>query len=352
MTDKDYLYIRAARGERTERFPIWIMRQAGRYMKEYQKVKGKHTFMEMMQIPEVATEVTLQPIKAFGMDAAILFSDILVVSDAMGAGLDYIEQKGPVFKNPIQSEKDLQKMDPKNTAAKLDYVMQAIKLIKKELKPLNVPLIGFAGAPFTVASYMLGDGQGHDLKKFMKILFGQTPLVKKTLETLVDVTADYLNGQIKAGVDAIQIFDSWTNVLSWDLFKEFSLPYMAEVIKKLDNPKKIPITVFGTANSNFYPLLQDIGADVISFDSRIDILEARNNVRTDMAVQGNLDPHYLYAPSAVLKEKTMMLLNSMEDSSGFIFNLGHGVFPDVNESQIKLLVETVKKFENSPSLKS
>lgn len=333
-------YLKAARCESVDRPPIWMMRQAGRYMKSYQAIRSKYSMLEVMKTPELACEVTLQPIKAFGMDAAIIFSDILTVPDALGLGLDFPDGKGPVIAKPITTVKEVESLDIDAITEKLDYVKKAIKLSKKEL---NCPLIGFAGAPFTLASYIVGDGKGHDLSKFMSFAFANKPILLALLDKLSLASAHHLNLQIKAGVDAIQIFDSWSSVLSWGYFQELALPYLKKVISLLHNPKKVPITVFGTGHSVFYPLLQDIGANVISLDSKIDMAIARKEIRPDMAVQGNLDPYFLLAPKKELTLQVKKLLKSMEGKQGFIFNLGHGVLPTVPEENVKLVVDLVKE---------
>ncbi len=344
---KESSYIKSAKCQSVEHFPVWLMRQAGRYMKAYQKLKEKYTMKQLISTPELSCEVTMQPIKAFGMDAGILFSDILTVPDALGLGIDFIDQKGPVTAHPIHTQADVNKLEPEAIVPRLEYVMNAIKLIKEELKPFKIPLIGFAGSPFTIGSYVVGKGEGHNLKEFIDLIFNQPTLVKSLFEKLTKATILYLNLQIKSGVDALQIFDSWSNVLSWNLFKELSLPYLKQILNELDNPQKIPVTIFGTSYSAFYPLLQDIGADVISVDSRVDISHIRKNVKPNIALQGNLDPYFLLAPKSILEREVLSILKSMQGSKGFIFNLGHGVTPDVPEDNIKFLIDLVKEFPAS-----
>jgi len=339
------LYIRTARCQQTERFPVWMMRQAGRYMSAYQQIRQKHSLMQMFRNPDIVAEVTLQPIRAFGMDAAILFSDILVVPDALGLGLSFVDNQGPCFAKPIQSMDDVQSLEPEKILEKLDYVMQGIALTKKGLEayaPIT-PLIGFAGAPFTVASYIVGNGKGHSLPEFMKIMLSAPEMIHALLHKIAEATILYVNKQIEAGVDAIQFFDSWTNVLSLTFFKELALPYLKKVIAAIHNPKKIPIAVFGLANSVFYPFLQESGATVIGFDSHADMRVMRQAITPAIAIQGNLDPHLLYAPRKVLEDTVLSMLISMRNSRGFIFNLGHGIFPDIQEDQIRCVVDLVKE---------
>ncbi|MFA6914906.1 MAG: uroporphyrinogen decarboxylase [Parachlamydiales bacterium] len=341
---QEYSYIQAAKCQPVQHFPIWLMRQAGRYMKAYQKMREKYSMKQLITTPELACEVTLQPIEAFHMDAAIIFSDILTVPDALGIGIEFIDQKGPVAKHPIRSQKDVDRLRPEEISVTTSYVMEAIKLAKEALKPHKTPLIGFAGAPFTVASYIVGKGEGHDLNEFMGLISNQPALIKSLLDKLTEATIIYLNEQIKAGVDAIQIFESWCNVLSWNSFKELSLPYLKQVISRLDNPNNIPVTVFGTTFSVFYPLIEGIGADVISIDSRIDISNVRKVVKPTIALQGNLDPYFLLCSKSVLEKEVMSILKSMQGTKGYIFNLGHGVTPNVPEDNVKFLVDLVKNF--------
>lgn len=337
------LFIQAAKGKPVERVPIWLMRQAGRSMKVYRDLRQKYSMIEVMTTPELASEVTMQPVKAYGVDAAILFSDILVVPDALGLGLEYHDSKGPLIARPIQTQADVDRLDLDLIPGRLNYVLEAIKLVKQELSDSQTPLIGFAGSPFTIASYIVGEGKGHDLKQFMPIVFANLRMIHHLLDIISKATIRYLNAQIKAGVDAVQIFDSWSNVLAWPYFKELSLPYLKQVIAGLDNPRHIPVIVFGTSYGTFYPLLIDSGADVISIDSHVDIADVRKNVPERIALQGNLDPYFLLAPQSIIKEQATSILESMR-GKGFIFNLGHGVLPAVPQENVKFLVDLVKQF--------
>jgi uroporphyrinogen decarboxylase len=339
---KESIYIKSTKCEEVDRIPIWLMRQAGRSMKVYRDLREKYSMMQILKTPELACEVTLQPIKAFGMDAAIIFSDILVIPDALGLGLEFHDSQGPLITRPIRTQADVNQLDISLVPGCAHYVMEAIKMVKEELRLKRIPLIGFAGSPFTLASYVMGGRQ--DLKAFIPIVFNNIQMMHSLLDQLTLATVRYLNAQIQAGVDAIQIFDSWSNVLSWSSFQELSLPYLHKVISQLVNPHQIPITVFGTSYSNFYPLLQEIGANVISLDSRVDIGIARKMIRPDIALQGNLDPYFLLAPKDILKQQALSILTSMKGSKGFIFNLGHGVLPGVQEDHIKLLVDLVQHF--------
>lgn len=335
-------YLRAANCLDVDHAPIWMMRQAGRYMKSFQALRKKHSFLKIVRTPELATEVTLQPIKAFGMSAAILFSDITVIADALNLGLKYQEGIGPSVERPIQTQQDVDALMTEKCLDRLSYVFESIKMVKREL--MQTALIGFAGAPFTVMTYLLKDNLSHGPRKCMRWILHQQVIAHALLDKLSTLTADYLSAQIQAGVDAIQIFESWSHLLSCSFFKQYALPYLKKVIEKLDNPKSIPITIFGTSFSSLYPLLQNIGAQVISFDSRVPIRTMRQAIRSDIAVQGNLDPYFLLASKKVLEKEVMEILESMVEQRGFIFNLGHGVFPEIPEDNVKFVVDLVNNF--------
>lgn len=335
-------YLRAARCLEVDHAPIWMMRQAGRYMASFRATRQKHSFLEIVRTPELATEVTLQPIKAFDLSAAILFSDITVLADCLELGLNYQEGVGPTVEHPIQTSQDVDALVIEGKVDKLDYVFAAIKMVKQECR--QCPLIGFAGAPFTVMTYLLKDTLSRAPRKCLQWIFHHHTAVHSLLDKLSTLTADYLSTQIQAGVDAIQIFESSSNLLSWSFFKEYALPYLKQVMAKLENPAHVPVTLFGTSFSSLHPLLQDMGVQVISFDSRIPIHTLRQVVRSDMAVQGNLDPFFLLASKDRLAKEVGSILESMVGQKGFIFNLGHGVFPEVPEENVKLVVDLVNNF--------
>lgn len=334
-------YLKATRGESPPHVPIWMMRQAGRYMQAFRDLRARHSFMKVLKTPELALEVTLQPIRAFGMDAAILFSDILVIADALDCGLEYQDQQGPSISKPIRTMEDIENLPLEYLEERLQYVFEAVKLVKKELEPLGIPLIGFAGAPFTLASYLMGEK--HDLGQFLKTYYTQPELVRSLLEVLTAVTIRYLNALVEAGVDALQIFDSWSNVLNWSLFQQLSSAYLKQIVEGVLRPADLPITLFGTANSVFYPLLIDCGAQVISFDSKIDLGRVKKELPAHLGIQGNLDPYFLLAPRSILTKEVSSILKSMESHPGFIFNLGHGVLPNTPEDNVKLVVELTQQ---------
>lgn len=337
------LFIKAAFSEATERPPVWMMRQAGRFMKEYWDIKNKYSFLEMCKTPEIAADVTMLPVDLLGIDAAILFSDILVTAEAMGGDLSFTQGVGPKFSNPVRTQSDIDRLDTQ-VIDKLQYVADAIKVIQQRLKG-SIPLIGFAGAPFTVMSYLVEGGSSRDFKLTKLFLHNEPELAHQLLSKIATVTADYLNLQIAAGVNAIQIFDSWAQALAWDDYKEFSHRYITEIISKL-NRKDIPVISFCKGSSVFAPLMAEAKPDVISIDWNVDLLDIKKRLPANVAVQGNLDPHILYADKKVIKERIHRLFERMRGESGFIFNLGHGIMPDIPFDNVKYAVDVIKEWHN------
>jgi len=318
--------------------PIWIMRQAGRYMPQYRKIREKHSFLEMCHTPEIATEITLQPIREFNMDAAILFSDILVIPEALGVGLQFIESRGPVIERPIRTKQDVEQLPNADVRTKLHYVSEAIRLLKPELK---VPLIGFCGAPFTVASYMIEGESSRDLKRTKQWMLRDPNGFHSLLQRLADDSIEYLNMQIDAGVDAIQIFDSWANFLGANQFREFSLEYLNKILRGI---KKTPTILFCRGSSVFAKDLASILPSGISLDWNADLQRVRKEVPTGVALQGNLDPDILYGSKNVIEREVNRLLSDMKDDPGYIFNLGHGIKPDMSVESVRTLVECVQNY--------
>ncbi|MDF3079216.1 MAG: uroporphyrinogen decarboxylase [Sphingobacteriaceae bacterium] len=338
---QDSLFIRAAFSKPTERPPVWMMRQAGRFMKEYWEIKNKYSFLEMCKTPELAADVTMLPVDLLGIDAAILFSDILVTPEAMGGDLSFTNGVGPKFANPVRSKADVDALETDITD-KLQYVADAIKVIQQRLNG-KIPLIGFAGAPFTVMSYLVEGGSSKDFKLTKLMLHNEPELAHQLLSKIAKVTVDYLNLQIEAGVNAVQIFDSWAQALSWDDYKEFSHRYITEIISKL-NRKGIPVISFCKGSSVFAPLMAEAKPDVISIDWNVDLLDIKKRLPAGIAVQGNLDPHILYADKKVIKDRISRLFERMRGEDGFIFNLGHGIMPDIPFDNVKYAVELIKEF--------
>lgn len=338
---QDSLFIKAAFCKPTERPPVWMMRQAGRFMKEYWDIKNRYSFLEMCKTPEIAADVTMLPVDLLGVDAAILFSDILVTGEAMGGDLSFTQGVGPKFANPVRTKADIDRLET-DVTDRLQYVADAIRVIQERLAG-RIPLIGFAGAPFTVMSYLVEGGSSKDFKLTKLLIHDQPELAHQLLSKIAAVTADYLNMQIAAGVNAVQIFDSWAQALSWDDYTEFSHRYIAEIIAKL-NRKDIPVISFCKGSSVFAPLMAEAVPDVISVDWNADLKDIRRRLPAGIAVQGNLDPHILYADKKVIRERILRLFERMRGENGFICNLGHGIMPDIPFDNVKYAIEVIKEF--------
>ncbi|WP_027390586.1 uroporphyrinogen decarboxylase [Chrysiogenes arsenatis] len=333
-----YDFIKACRGEETTRTPVWFMRQAGRYLPEYRAVRKNYTFLEMCQKPEVACEVTLQPIDLLGFDAAILFSDILVPFSPMGLDIDF--NPAPVISNPVRTRAAVEALRT-DAAQETTYVYDAIKLIKSELVSRKVPLIGFSGAPFTLASYAVEGGGSKSYTQLKRMMYADTPLFNELMHKFVIVTADYLNRQIAAGADAIQIFDSWGGILSKQDYETFVLPHMKALMMQIN--RTVPVIFFIGNNAHLLEAQLSTGADVMGLDWRVDFAAART-LMGNRAVQGNLDPTFLYASPALLKERILEILRANAGRPGHIFNLGHGITPETPVDNVRLAVETVHEF--------
>lgn len=319
------------------RAPVWLMRQAGRYMSEYRALRTKHSFLEMCHNPELIAEVTQLPIHAFGMDAAILFSDILVIPEALHVGLRFDDGIGPVIERPLNESADVDALPMIDMRDALEYVAKGIQLLRPQLK---VPLIGFCGAPFTVASYMIEGKSSRDLRKTKQWMLRDPVSFHKLLDRLADHSIDYLEMQIEAGVQAVQIFDSWAGVLGHVQFREFSLAYLEKIVRRIK--PKVPVILFCRGSSVFAPQLAEIAPSAISLDWNCDLAEMRRRIPSSIAFQGNLDPDILYAPLPLLRKEVTHLLKIMHGDPGYIFNLGHGVTPEVPVDAVKVLVECVK----------
>lgn len=338
---KNDLFIRACRRETTERTPIWIMRQAGRYLPEYRAVRNRYDFLTMCKTPELAAEVTLQPIDILDVDAAIIFSDILVIPEAMGLELQMTEGLGPVFPNPITTESDFERLKPVNPAEDLSYVLEAIRITKKELSD-RVPLIGFCGSPFTILTYMVEGKGSKNFAKVKSLLYNHPLFAHKLLQEIAEVSAKYLSEQIKSGADAIQIFDTWGGILSKDMFTEFSHRYIVNLFHKLERNNK-PVILFAKGVYHSIKELSESSADVLGIDWTTEMSTAIELTKGRVALQGNLDPTVLYAEKSIIKREVIRVLNETKNFNGHIFNLGHGILPDINPDKVKFLVETVKE---------
>lgn len=335
------LFLRACKREYVERTPIWIMRQAGRYLPEYRAVRDKYDFLTMCKTPELAAEVTIQPVDIIGVDAAIIFSDILVIPEAMGMKLEMIESKGPKLFDPIRSESDVDKLKDVNPAKDLKYVLDAVALTKKELNN-RVPLIGFAGSPWTLMTYMVEGGGSKNFSEIKKFIYNQPKATHKLLDKIAKSVADYLSAKIAAGANVVQIFDTWGGILSPDDFEEFSLHYIEQVISKIKRNDE-PVIVFAKGVHCRLEKLAHCGADVIGLDWNTELGKVREQIGNKVALQGNLDPTILYSGKEKIKSEAIKVLESFGSGGGHIFNLGHGILPDVEPENAKFLVDTVKE---------
>ena len=307
-------------------------------MPQYRAIRSKYSFLEMCHDPEIAAEITLLPVRLLGVDAAILFSDILVVADALGVGLRFEDKRGPIIERPLNTPQDVDALPKPDIKNSLKFVGDTIRLLRPQLK---VPLLGFCGAPFTVASYMIEGGSSRDLKKTKQWMLQEPVSFHKLLDHIADCTIEYMNLQVEAGVHAIQIFDSWAHVLAHGQFLEFSLHYLKKMMQGLKN-RKIPIILFCRGSSVFAAEMATLNPAAISLDWNAHIGKIRSCVPSNIALQGNLDPDILYAPHGLLKKEVRKMLRSMKGDKGYIFNLGHGIHPDVSMDAVKLLVDLVQ----------
>jgi uroporphyrinogen decarboxylase len=338
---KNDLFIRACKKEKTERTPIWIMRQAGRYLPEYRAVRKNSDFLTMCKTPELAAEVTIQPIDIIGVDAAIIFSDILVIPEAMGMHLEMHEGKGPVFPSPIRTEADAKTLKIIEPVQDLKYVMQAVSLTKRELDN-RVPLIGFSGSPWTLLTYMVEGGSSKNFANVKKMIFNNPKLAHNILDKLADAVSDYLSAKIEAGANAVQIFDTWAGILSQEDYQEFSLRYVEKIISNIKRTDE-PVIYFPKGVHSNLTKVANCGADVLSLDWTMDLGKVRELIGDKVALQGNMDPTILYGTEEVIKERALKTMQAYGNGTGHIFNLGHGILPDISPDNAKTLVDFVKE---------
>lgn len=342
-------FIRACKKQQTDATPIWLMRQAGRYMASYRALREKHTLLELVKTPELAAEVTMQPIHAFDLDAAIIFSDILPLLEAMGLPLAFLAGEGPHIERPVRSEQDIGSLiqsDPRET---LSFTLDAIRLARRELDNKKIPLIGFSGAPFTLACYAIEGGGSKDYRFAKTLMYSNPEAWQQLMRKLSAMIVSYLQAQIEAGVHAIQIFDSWAGALSPRDFSTYVAPHVKHMIETLRGANQgIPIIYFSTGTGTFLNQITELHSDVVSVDWRTDIKSAQDALKPYQALQGNLDPTLLFAPWDVLKNEAAKLLDAAKENNGkrlgYIFNLGHGILQHTPEDNIKRLVDFVHEY--------
>ncbi len=341
---KNDLLLRALLRKPVERTPVWFMRQAGRYLPEYREIrKAAGGFMDLCRNPELACKVTVQPLRRFQLDAAILFSDILTVPDAMGLGLYFEAGEGPRFERPLQTAADIKKIGIPDPDQDLGYVMQAIRVIREELDG-QVPLIGFAGSPWTVATYAVEGGSSKNFPRIKGMLYEQPAVLHKLMEKLTSATIEYLNAQINAGVQAVMVFDTWGGILNPAAYREFSLRYMRRICENLVREKDgntIPVILFTKGAGSRLADMADTGCDALGVDWTTDLADARELTGDRVALQGNLDPSILYAGPAAIRKEVEKVLASYGHGPGHVFNLGHGIHPEVDPASVTAMVSAV-----------
>lgn len=337
---KNDLLLKAALGETTERTPVWLMRQAGRILPEYRAVRNRLSgFKELVTTPELAAEVTIQPVDLLGVDAAIIFSDILVIPEALGLDYEMVEKTGPVFPETIASQKDIDALQVEGAAERLSYVTDAIKITKSELNG-RVPLIGFAGAPWTIFCYMVEGSGSKTFSKARKMLFNEPKMADQLLQLITDATISYLKAQIAAGANIVQVFDSWAGILNPTHYKRFSLAYIEQICAAIT---EVPVTVFAKGAYFAREAMKDLPCETIGLDWNMDISESRKLLGNQKTLQGNLDPCALYGSKEEIKKTTESMLQQFGNSR-HIANLGHGVYPDTDPDKVKYFIETVQNY--------
>jgi len=332
------LILRAARGEPTPRPPVWFMRQAGRYQKAYRKLRERYTLPEIVRNPEVCAEVTLLPVKALGVDAAILFADITTPLYGMGVDLSLVENKGPVIHNPVRDEKGVEALKPLVPEEAVPFVLETIRILKRELP---VPLIGFAGAPFTLASYLVEGGPSRRFLRVKALMYGEEALWHRLMEKLTEAMARYLRAQAEAGADLLQVFDSWVGALSPADYRRYVKPHMERLFQKL-RPAGVPVIHFGVGTMGLLQDMKEAGGDVLGLDHHTPLPWARALLGAT-PVQGNLDPAVLLAPKGVIRREVQRILEENGGKSGHIFNLGHGIVPETPEENVRYVVELIQE---------
>lgn len=341
---KNDRFLRALNRQPVDVTPVWMMRQAGRYLPEYRATRAQAgDFLSLCKNPDLACEVTLQPLRRYPLDAAILFSDILTIPDALGLGLYFEEGEGPKFKKALRSRADIDALPALEVAQDLDYVLKAVQLIRRELNN-QVPLIGFSGSPWTLACYMVEGGASKDFRHLKGMMYDAPDTLHCLLEKLAQAVTDYLNAQIQAGAQAVQIFDTWGGALSTPAYQEFSLAYMRKIVAGLlreHEGRKVPVILFTKGGGLWLEHIATSGCDALGLDWTVELGQARQRVGQHVALQGNMDPAVLYASPKRIRQEVGQLLASFGQGSGHVFNLGHGITPDVNPEHARAFIEAV-----------
>lgn len=345
-TDNQYTFLMACHRRPVPYTPIWLMRQAGRYMKEYRALRKKFSFLEMCKNPELAAKVTLLPIEKFRVDAAIIFSDILLPLEPMGIELEFRKSEGPVIHHPIREIKQIDGLRIIDPDEDLHFLMEAIRIVRRELEG-RIPLIGFSGAPFTLASYIIEGGHSKNYILTKGLIYQNRSAWGKLMEKISEVLIRYLNAQIRSGVQALQLFDSWVGCLSPSDYEEYVLPYSKKVIDGVG--KSVPLIHFATSSSSLLQLMKRAGGDVIGVDWRVDLAEAWARLGYDVAIQGNLDPVILLSSPNLIEKEVKRILKDAGNRPGHIFNLGHGILPNTPVDHVTALVEVVHQYSSLPA---
>jgi len=347
---KNDLLLRALLREPVDTTPVWVMRQAGRYLPEYRATRKKAgDFLTLCKTPELACEVTLQPLDRFPLDAAILFSDILTIPDAMGLGLYFSEGEGPKFERPLKTAADIKKLGIPDPMQELSYVTDAVSLIRQELNG-RVPLIGFSGSPWTLATYMVEGGSAKVFANTKSLMFDQPETMHMLLDKLADSVTLYLNAQIEAGAQAIMIFDTWGGMLNTQNYHEFSLQYMQKIVSQLkreNDGRRVPVVLFTKGGAQWLESIADTGCDGVGLDWTIELADARARIGDKVALQGNMDPCVLYASPERIRQEVAHILESFGHGNGHVFNLGHGIHPTINPEHTAVLVDAVHELSRA-----
>ncbi len=341
MAEPTAAFLRACRRLPTEYTPVWFMRQAGRYLPEYRQIRQRYSLLDICRHPELAAEVTLQPVHRLGVDAAILFADILLPVIPLGLGLEFARGEGPLIHHPVRSMKDVDALPPVDPGADLDYVLETIRILRLELG--EVPLIGFCGAPFTVASYIIEGGASRDFTHTKTMMYASPDVWQALMERLSTLLAEYLAAQVQAGAQAIQVFDSWVGTLSPQDYQKFAMPYSQKVLQAVKD-SGVPGIHFGTNTARLLPLMKQAGGDVIGIDWRIPLDQAWLALGEDVGIQGNLDPAVLLSPIPIIEARLVDVLQRAGGRPGHVFNLGHGVLQNTPPDHLQAVVDMVHTY--------